>query len=76
MTSVNMTSVGEISAMVPAVKVGSSRVDIVVGGHGEESDRVRNIAATPSGGTNVECLVLGGGRLGRGERRINGNLLR
>ncbi len=71
-----MTSVGETSAVVPAVQVGSSRVDIVVGGHSEGSDWVRNFAATPSGGTNVECLELSGGRLDRGGRRIDGNLRR
>ncbi len=70
----DMASVGEIPSVVPAVQVGSSRIDIVVGGHSEKSDWVGNFAATPNGGTHVECLELSGGRLGRGYRRIDGNL--
>jgi hypothetical protein len=70
----DMASVGEIPSVVPAVQLGSSRVDIVVGGHSERSDWVGNFAATPSGGTHVECLELSGGRLGCRGRRIDGNL--
>ncbi len=57
----DVASVGEVPSVVPAVQVGSSRIDIVVGGHSEGSDWIGNFAATPSGGTNVECLELSGG---------------
>ena len=46
----------------------------MVRGHSKGSDWVGNFAATPSGGTHVECLELRGGRLGGGGRRIDGNL--
>ena len=70
----DVASVGEVPSVVPAIRGGGSRVDIVVGGHGEGSDWVGSFAATPCVGPHVKCLELRGGRLCRGGRRIDGNL--